>query len=379
MLGVATFILVMSGRNGFREDVIERILGIHSHITIYSNDFSNSQKVLDIVKQVPNVKNANRIIENQVMLMANNNSSGAAIKGIEKDDIKTKDKIYSGIKNEFDFNDNEILLGNSLLNKLGVFIGDNVKVISPELNSTLIGVIPRIKTYKIVGIFSSGMYEYDAGVVFIPLKTAQKHFSMGNKVSGIEIYLDRLDLTKQTLNTLIVKLSDNGFNNLKIMDWQNSNAEFIGALDVERNVMFIILTLIILVATFNIVSSLTMLVNDKLQQIALMRTIGFTKQSVMRIFFISGSLIGFLGTFFGVALGILIAKNLQSIKLFLESKFNIQLFPASVYLLTELPSKIIFSDIIYIVGISMSMSFLSTLYPAYKAAKTNPSEILRYQ
>jgi lipoprotein-releasing system permease protein len=380
MLGVATLIIIMAVINGFREDLMSRILGINSHISIYSNNFGDAKEIVRIIKEIPNIKSANRIIENQVMIMNGNNTTGAIIKGILEEDLKDKPQIYDNIKaKNFKLKSNEILLGNDLARKLRVKIDNEVKIISPELNSTIMGTIPRIKTYKVIGSFKSGIYEYDLGTAFIPLKTAQIHFKYKeNNVSSIEVYLKDLSKMEQTYNDLQQKLEKNGID-FSMIDWRQSNSAFIGALDVERNVMFIILMLIILVATFNIISSLTMLVNDKIQQIALLKTIGFQKNSIMRIFFICGSLIGFCGTFLGLILGILVSKNLQTIKIFLEKIFHTTLFPPSVYFLTELPSKIYLSDVFLITGLSLLLAFLSTIYPSYKAAKTNPADILRYQ
>ncbi len=383
MLGVATLIVVMSVMNGFREDFTNLILGINSHISVFpiERELKNYEEAIKIIKQNDNVKSVNPIIENQVMILAGDNTSGAIVKGIEKDDLAKKEKIYNNISSfNFDnnFDNNSILLGQSLAIGLRVSDGDSVKIISPETNSTILGTIPRIKTYKVVGTFGSGMYEYDAGTAFIPLEAAQKQFRYSDSVSGIEIYLKDTNDIDNTYNSLYTDLKNNGFN-VRLVDWKQSNAAFIGALDVERNVMFIILTMIILVATFNIISSLIMLVNDKSKQIALLRTIGFTKNSVMRIFLICGSLIGIVGTAIGTIIGVLFASNIQAIKSFIERIFGLELFSPTVYFLTDLPSKIMLSDVLYIVSISLLLSFLSTLYPSYKASKTNPAEILRYE
>ncbi len=382
-LGVATLIIVMSVMNGFREDFTNRILGINSHISVFpvERELLNYEEAIKIIEKNKNVKNTNPIIEDQVMILTNDNTSGAIIKGIKKEDLVKKDKIYDNVS-AFNFSknyeDNAILLGQSLAMKLRVVEGDNVKVISPESNSTILGTIPRMKTYRVAGTFASGMYEYDAGVAFIPLDSAQKHFRYPNSVSGLEIYLKNTNDIENTYVDIARDLKNNGFD-VNLIDWKQSNAAFIGALNVERNVMFIILTLIILVATFNIISSLTMLVNDKNKQIALLRTIGFSKKSITRIFLICGLLIGITGTFIGTVVGILFAKNIQNIKVWIESVFKLELFSPTVYFLTDLPSKIIASDVIYIVSLSLFLSFLSTLYPSYKASKTNPAEILRYE
>lgn len=383
MLGVATLIVVMSVMNGFREDLLDRILGVNSHISVYpiEREFTDYNEAIKIISKNNNVKFANPIIENQVMIMTNGNTSGCVVKGIKESDLVKKEKIYDKISS-FNFNDNfkgnEILLGKNLASQLRVIEGDEVKIISPETNSTILGTLPRIKTYRVIGTFSSGMYEYDAGVAFIPLEMAQKHFKYTNSVGGIEIYLKDVNKVEETFYEVAKELKNNGFD-VNLIDWKQSNSAFIGALNVERNVMFIILTLIILVATFNIISSLTMLVNDKNKQIALLRTIGFSKNSVMRIFFLCGSMLGITGTFVGATLGIFLAENIQNVKIFLEKTFNVELFSPTVYFLTDLPSKVMIGDIIYIVSLSLFLSFLSTIYPAYKASKTNPAEILRYE
>ena len=384
MLGVATLIIVMSVMNGFREDFTNRILGLNSHISIYpyTRELYDYEKVINIIKEHKNIKYVNPIVEGQVMVISQSNTTGAIVRGMLKDNIKTKEKIFNNINSTFNFDtsykDNAILIGQSLANKLKISVGDNITIVSPENNSTILGSIPRTKNYKVIGIYKSGMYEYDVGVVFIPLQMAQKHFKYIDAISGLEIYLKDINKLNQTYGELEEILYKSGFR-LSLVDWKQSNSAFIGALNVERNVMFIILTLIIIVATFNIISSLTMLVNDKTKQIALLRTIGFTKSSITRIFLISGSLIGMTGTIIGATFGILFAKNIQNIKAWIETNFDVELFSPTVYFLTDLPSKIIVSDIIYIVSLSLLLSFLSTLYPSYKASKTNPAEILRYE
>ncbi|HSQ97284.1 MAG TPA: lipoprotein-releasing ABC transporter permease subunit [Rickettsiales bacterium] len=382
-LGVAALIVVMSVMNGFREDFTDRILGINSHISIYpiERELENYEEAIRIIKEESNVKLVNSIIENQVMVMADEDTAGVVVKGIKKEDLIKKPKIYDGISSyDFDngFKDNGIVLGQNLAIRLRVVEGDEIKLISPESNSTILGTLPRIKTYKVVGTFSSGMYDYDSGVAFIPLDMAQKHFKYNNSVGGLEVYLKDVSKLNDTYYDINKNLNDNGFH-VRLIDWKESNSAFIEALNVERNVMFLILTLIILVATFNIISSLTMLVNDKNKQIALLRTIGFSQKSIMRIFFLCGSIIGVIGTLLGAIIGILFATNIQNIKAWLEKLFNVELFSPTVYFLTELPSKIILSDIIFIVVLSLFLSFLSTLYPSYKASKTNPAEILRYE
>jgi lipoprotein-releasing system permease protein len=256
-------------------------------------------------------------------------------------------------------------------------VGDKLKIISAETNQTIIGSIPRIKTYKIGAIFDSGMYEYDSSTIFMNFEMSQIHFRFNNNVSGIEIFLRDLKDLNKTKKEIIQLLEHDG--NLYLNDWQQANSGFIDALKVESTVMFLILTLIILVAAFNIISSMIMLVNDKNKNIALLRTLGMTKSSIMRIFLICGSSIGFFGTFLGLVIGIIFSANINNIKLWLESFTDTSLFNPAIYFLSTLPSKIFVSDIVLITSMSLIISFLATIYPAYKASKSNPAEILRYE
>jgi lipoprotein-releasing system permease protein len=322
MLGVATLIIVMSVMNGFRADLIDRILGINSHIKIYNNINS---------------------------------------------------------KNFESFSNNDsVLLGLDLAIQLSVREGDEIKIISPETNNTILGSIPRMKTYRVIGTFKSGMYEYDSATAFMPIKSAQIHFRYKDSVSALEVNVEDLEKVNG-VSYEISKVLGNEGQSVSVVDWKQANSAFMGALKVERNVMFIILTLIILVATFNIISSLIMLVNDKNKQIALLRTIGTTKGSVMRIFFICGSAIGFIGTFFGAIFGVLFTLNIENIRQFIEKNFGASLFDPTVYFLSQLPSRLFISDLVIVILMSLFLSFLATLYPSYKASKTNPAEVLRYE
>lgn len=382
MIGVATLIIVMSVMNGFRYELINRILGINSHLSIYSNSkqINNYDEILSKIKKLENVKYANPIIESQAMISSNNKNSGGIIKGIKLEDLKNKELIFSNIKsgeiktiNE----KNSIIIGSGISNNMNLEVGDELKIISAEINQTIIGSIPRIKTYKIGAIFDSGMYEYDSSTIFMNFQMSQIHFRFNNNVSGIEIFLkDLKDLnkTKKEIGQLL-----NRDSNLYLNDWQQANSGFIDALKVESTVMFLILTLIILVAAFNIISSMIMLVNDKNKNIALLRTLGMTKSSIMRIFLICGSSIGFFGTFLGLVIGVIFSANINNIKLWLESFTDTSLFNPAIYFLSTLPSKIFISDIVLITSMSLIISFLATIYPAYKASKSNPAEILRYE
>jgi lipoprotein-releasing system permease protein len=383
MIGVATLIVVMSVMNGFRYELVERILGINSHLTIYSKDgeIKNYQQVIDDLNKISDLEYSNPIIESQVMLSANKKAVGGLVKAVKIDDLKHKDLIVNNIIRgsiESISQKNEVLIGVGLSNNLRLDIGDEFKIISSESNSTILGTIPRIKTYIVGGIFQSGMHEYDASTVFMNFKTAGIHFRVRSAASAIEIFgANPTEISN--LKFQIFDLLSQSFPNLYVIDWQDANAGFIDALKVERTVMFFILTLIILVAAFNIISSLIMLVGDKKRNIACLRTMGMSKSSVMRIFLICGSLIGTAGTLIGLAIGLLFSANINNIKQFLENLTDTQLFNPAIYFLSTLPSRIFLSDVLLITIMALILSFLATIYPALKASKANPAEILRYE
>ncbi len=389
MIGVATLIIVMSVMNGFRYELIERILGINSHLTVYSKEhkIANYQEIVDKIKKIDGVTYANPIIEAQAMISSKNKNSGGLIRGISVDDLKNKklitENITAGDLNKIN-QKNSVIIGSILAQNLGLKINDPIKIISGETNETIIGTIPRIKTYMVAGIFDSGMYEYDSTTIFMNFEMAQIHFRYANSASAIEIFTknshdfsNNFEDNFENVKLEIYKsLIDN--EGLYFNDWQQANSSFIEALKVESTVMFFILTLIILVAVFNIISSMIMLVNDKNKNIALLRTLGMSKNAILRIFLICGSMIGFLGTIFGLIIGIIFSANINNIKLFLESATDTTLFNPAIYFLSTLPSRILIGDVILITSMSFTLSFLATLYPAYKASKSKPAEILRY-
>ena len=382
MIGVATLIVVMSVMNGFRYELVNRILGINAHLTIYSHahQINNYEKIIDEIKKISGIKFANTLVESQAMLSSPSKNLGGLIKGIRLEDLKNKKLVSENITAgniEKLANKNSVIIGSVVAQSMNLKVGDPVKIISAETNETIIGAIPRIKTYQVVGVFDSGMYEYDSTTIFMNFTMAQIHFRFPNSVSAIEIFADdatKIDEIKMQLYEILVK-----YPNLYATDWQQANAGFIDALKVESTVMFLILTLIILVAAFNIISSMIMLVNDKNKNIALLRTIGMSKAAVMRIFLICGFSIGMVGTFLGLAIGVLFSANINNIKGWLESVTDTDLFNPTIYFLSTLPSKIFISDVILIVAMALILSFLATLYPAYRASKSNPAEILRYE
>jgi len=382
MIGVATLIVVMSVMNGFRYELVNRILGINAHLTIYSHahQISGYEKIIDEIKKIPGVKFVNPLVESQAMLSVPSKNAGGLIKGIKLSDLENKTLISKNITAgniEKLSNKNAVIVGSSVAQSMNLKIGDKMKIISAETSETIIGAIPRIKTYEVAGVFDSGMYEYDSTTVFMNFEMAQIHFRFPNSVSAIEIFADdatKIDAIKLQLYEILIN-----YPNLYATDWQQANAGFIDALKVESTVMFLILALIILVAAFNIISSMIMLVNDKNKNIALLRTIGMSKSAVMRIFLICGSSIGVVGTFLGLLIGVLFSANINNIKRWLESVTDTALFNPTIYFLSTLPSKIFISDVVIIVSMALILSFLATLYPAYRASKSNPAEILRYE
>lgn len=385
MLGVAVLIVVMSVQNGFRTELINKILGVNSHITIYpkNEDKIFYNKIINSLESIENIKTILPVVENQVMISNGETAVGGLVKSMKFNDFSIKSKIFEKIDfiddKNFNFDDsNSVILGLYLANMLDVKLNDNIKIISPEINTTIIGAIPKMKTYKVVGIFQSGLYEYDNNVAFIPLKMGQIQFNQRNMASSIEVELKNNNIINQTIYD-INEILQNLNIDYSIIDWKNANSSLISALEIEKNVMFMILFLIILIASFNIISSLIMLVMDKNKQIALLKTIGVSSNSILRIFFICGSFIGFIGTIFGVILGVVFAVNIEAIRQFLQSIFHRNLFDPSIYFLTQLPSEIKFQDISVVVLISLLLSFLATIYPALKASKTDPVEVLKYE
>lgn len=382
MIGVATLIIVMAVMNGFRFELVNRIIGINSHLSIYSKE-GPIKDYENLVKQISNiaqVQSSNPLIEKHVMLSNKYGNKGGLVKGIKLEDLKNKklirENIVTGNINTIN-NKNSVIIGVNLAQSMNLNIGDKFKIISAETNETIIGTIPRIKTYIVGAIFDSGMFEYDSTTIFMNFSMAQIHFRQKEQASAIEVFvkdINELDLVKTQL--FRVMLSDKS---LYLNDWQQANASFLEALKVERTAMFLILTLIILVAAFNVISSMIMLVNDKKKNIALLRTLGMNKSAILRIFLICGSSIGFLGSFLGLIIGVSFASNINEIKLLLESMTNVSLFNPAVYFLSNLPAKLFISDVVTIITMSLMISFLATIYPAYKASKSNPADILRYE
>lgn len=379
-LGVATLIVVMAVMNGFRTEITNKILGITGHINIYSYErqLNNYKELSERIAVVPGVTSAVPVIEGQVMANTEFGNAGAIIKGIQKEELIKKHIISTNIKNgslEQFKGKNHIVIGKPLAYALGVSAGDKVTLISPQGNATALGTIPRLKRYTIAAIFEAGMYEYDNSIVFMPLEAAQVFFKLKNSANLIEITTSNPH-NSHIISDEIASLTEHQY---QVRDWQLTNASLFNALKVERNVMFLILTLIVLIAAFNIISSLIMLVNDKKKDIAILRTMGASRASITRIFFICGSSIGVSGTFLGFILGISFALNIETIRQWLESLIGNKLFDPMIYFLTELPAEVRADDVIQVLTMALILSFLATIHPALKAAKEDPAEALRYE
>jgi lipoprotein-releasing system permease protein len=378
-LGVATLIIVMSVMNGFREELLSRILGINGHLSIYgmSERLTDFDDMADRIRQVEGVTIVTPIIEGQVMATVKNNASGAVVRGFRPDDLRGRaiiaDNIKSGSLDNFDAD--SIVIGARLSQKLGAGIGQDITLISPKGNITAFGTIPRMRKYRVAATFEMGMYEYDSGFIFMDLAAAQIYFKLPDAVSNIEVTVSHPDLAIEigkNIRTVAGK-------SIRIHDWQRANASFFNAIQVERNVMFLILTLIIVVAAFNIISSMIMLVKDKGRDIAILRTMGASKGTIMRIFFLSGASVGIIGTFSGVVLGLSFAGNIEEIRQWIQGLTGTELFAAEIYFLSQLPAVVDPSEVFAIVLMGLGLSFLATIYPSWRAARTDPAEALRYE
>ena len=379
-LGVATLIIVMSVMNGFRAELLGRILGINGHIGLMAPNgypFNNYRNAVKNIMDIQHIKLAIPMIENQLLITAGKSAEGAMVRGIAKEDLLKKPAMAKAVaKVDMNyFTDDAVIIGIRLARKMGIVEGDKITLLSPNGKITAFGTVPRMKSYQVIGMFDSGMYEYDANFIFMPLDAAQVYFGLNGAVTNIDVTLDDDKYLQPVRDALERSLGGGAY----IYDWKQSNAAFFNAIEVERNVMFIILTLIIVVAAFNIISGLIMLVKDKGRDIAVLRTMGATKGMIMRIFFMDGAFIGVVGTLIGFVLGLLFCENIESIRQGLQTILGRDLFSAEIYFLSKLPAKVDMWEVLSVVSISLLLSFAATLYPAWRAAKMDPVEALRYE
>ena len=379
-LGVATLIIVMSVMNGFRAELLGRILGLNGHMIVQSTSGSipNYDAMVDRMRKIPGVTGATPFIEGQVLVNAQGESFGALVRGLEPGDLKRLTAVSSTMTPQAlaDFGkDDSVILGSRLAERLGLAPGMTVTLVAPNGDITPFGSTPRIKTYRVAGTFKIGMSEYDQTYIFMPLNEAQLFFGLGDAVQGVEVMVSKPDEVAAWRNAIARAAGTT----VRLVDWQQMNSSLFGALTVERNVMFLILTLIILVAALNIISGLIMLVKDKGGDIAILRTMGASKGSVMRVFFIAGAFIGTTGTVLGVLIGVVFCANIETIRQFLSRVTGTTLFDPTIYFLSQMPAKIDPYDVIAVIAMALSLSFLATLYPSWRAARLDPVEALRYE
>ncbi len=386
-LGVAALIIVLSVMNGFQKDLRTRILGVASHLEITgsNNMLTDWPDIVESSVKRKHVLASAPYISAQAMLSYGQGVQGAIIRGVLPE---AEDKVADlgksmrvGSLNDLRAGEFGIILGTDLAYNLGAQMGDKVVVMAPQGQFTPAGIVPRLKQFTVVGLFSSGMQEYDAGLALIHMDDAAKLYRMNNKVSGVRLKLDDLFIAPNVAASISKDLNkpSNPTGAYYVTDWTQQHANFFKAVQMEKRVMFIILTLIVAVAAFNIVSTLVMAVTDKRADIAIMRTFGASPASIMAIFIVQGALIGLIGTLIGAIFGVIVALNIDVIIPFIESLFHIQFLAKDVYQISEVPSDLIWSDVITIVIVSFVLSLLATLYPSWRASKINPAEALRYE
>ena len=380
MLGVATLIIVMAVMNGFRQELLTKILGLNGHLLIQplESPLTDYAAVADRVSKVPGIYLAAPLVEGQALASSPFNASGVVVRGMRGADLAKLTQVSKNIKQGTlaGFDDGQgIAIGARLAEQLSVRAGDNLTLVAPRGAVTPMGTTPRIKAYKIAAVFEIGMSEYDSAFVFMPLTEAQAYFNRPGDVTAIEVYTDDPD----RIDSFRKAVTDAAGRPIYMVDWRQRNATFFNALQVERNVMFLILTLIVLVAALNIVSGLIMLVKDKGSDIAILRTMGATQGAIMRVFLITGAAIGVVGTGVGFVIGVIVCAYIEDIRRFLSWLTNTELFSPELYFLSQLPAHMNVKETGAVVVMALGLSLLATLYPSWRAARLDPVEALRYE
>lgn len=381
-LGVATLIVVMAVMNGFRAELVGRVLGLNGHLNVFAargGPLPEYDGLAALLRRVPGVVSIAPIVEGQALVAVSGRPpSGAIVRGMNPQDFRTRPSLAGGLKAGSAGSlaeEDTVAIGVRMAERLNLKPGDPLTLISPQGNATAFGTIPRSKTYRVGAVFDVGMFEYDNSFVFMALEPAQAFFRLPSMASSLEV------LVADPTDTTAVReaLADAAKGRGRVADWQQTNTGFLQALQVERNVMFLILTLIILVAAFNIISSLIMLVKDKGRDIAILRTMGASRGMVMRVFFLSGASVGIVGTLLGLVLGVLFAVNIEPIRQVVQAVTGVQVFSPEIYFLTRMPSRIDWLQVGQVAVMALALSFAATLYPSWRAARLDPVEALRYE
>ncbi len=379
-LGVATLIIVMSVMNGFRQELLSRILGLNGHIGVYATDgpLRDFDPIAERIRTLPGVVSATPVVEGQVLMTSEGGgATGGLARGVRPEDLRARaiiaDNIRAGSLEDFHGED-AIVIGVRLANRMRVNVGDQITLVSPQGRTTVFGTVPRVRAYTVVAMYEVGMQEYDGSFAFLPLEAAQVYFQQRDAVTQVEVFVQDPTRVREVMREIRGALPGQ---HLNIISWESANSSFFNAVQVERNVMFLILTLIIVVAAFNIISSLIMLVKDKGKDIAILRTMGATRGAVMRIFLLCGASVGVVGTAAGFLLGLVFCWNIESIRQALQALSGTELFSPEVYFLTRLPAVVDYHEVAQVVGMGLALSLLATLYPSWRAAKTDPVEMLR--
>ena len=382
MIGVATLIIVMAVMNGFRADLLERILGVGGHAVVrpYGGAFQSQKEVVDRLVQLDGVQRVTPVLEAQVMVSVGTIARGAILRGVDKAlipqlPVLTDNKVLGDLSRvgEIENTTPGIAIGQRMAEIYGLEIGMPLSLIAPKGAKTPFGTAPRVRQYSVESIFEVGLSDYDATFIYTDMDTVSALTGTSTDMAALEIVVAQPDKIKDLRPAIDHAVGEAGW----VRDWQQTNAALSGALKVERNVMFLILTMILLVASLNIVSGLVMLVKDKSRDIAILRTMGMKRGAILRIFFITGASIGVIGTLVGVIVGVVFCQNIEAIRQLITTLTGTELFPSEIYFLNELPAKIIVEDVVMVAGLSLALSFLSTLYPSWRAASLAPVEVLR--
>jgi lipoprotein-releasing system permease protein len=377
-LGVGTLIVVLAVMSGFRAELLERVLGLNGHLAVQSGPrgLADFDALAGQLRDKRGVVTVTPLVTGQVMVTANEIAAGGLVRGIRPEDLARRPTIAKSVlEGSLDLNEDQVAIGSRMAFRLGLRLGDPITLISPQGTATAFGTVPRMRAYQVGAIFQVGMFDYDNTFIFMPLEAAQLYFQMEDRANELEIMVDDPDRVGAFRSMLAPLVGDRG----RLVDWQQVNSQFFTALKVERNVMFLILSLIIMVAAFNIISGMIMLVRSKGRDIAILRTMGATRGAIMRVFFMSGATIGVLGTLLGFLLGLAFATNIETIRQWLQGLTGTDLFAAEIYFLSHLPARVEVADVASVVLMSLGLSLLATLYPSWRAARLDPVEALRYE